>query len=207
MKKELGRTYSVIFHHENLGADFYDDVYDLVKQTNVLLGVHIPDLLKEQENQYRRVNPGGGKQISTPINLMEGLEPNFYSLIITFTEMEVVLNSLNSGKYKPTFPVYLEVKPKRMLLIKHDVCFWYPANNTQKPRRWVELKIFAFAQEVLDQEMETNIYKGKEREKRGGETKQKEIARQSRIRLCDNIYRGIHGKYGIGKLTSLSILN
>merc|ERR1712086_521701 len=136
LQQDPGKSYSVIFHDDNLGADFYDDVFALIEQTNVLVGAHIPDLLKEQDNRYRRVNPGGEKQRSIPINPMEGLESKFYYLIITFTEMEVVLDSSTSDTYKPISPVYLDVKPKRMLLIKHDVCFWYPANNTQKTRRW-----------------------------------------------------------------------
>ena len=142
-----GKSYSEIFHfdfvEDSVGADFYDDVHALIQQTSALLGVQDPDLLSEQENYYRRVNPGGEKQMQNEMKLMEGLESDFYTLIITFSEIEVVLDQLDSGAYECSSPVYLRVDSKRMLLIKHDVLLWYPSNNTQNARRWVELKIMA----------------------------------------------------------------
>ena len=146
-QNEHGKTYSEIFHfdyvEDSVGADFYDDVHALIQQTNALLGVQDPDLLRDQKSFYRRVNPGGEKQIQNDMKLMDGLESNFYTLIITFSDIEVVLDNLSSGAYEFSSPVYLRVEAKRMLIIKHDVLLWYPANNTQKARRWVELKIFA----------------------------------------------------------------
>ena len=84
-------------------------MFNLIQQTNILLGVQDPDLLSEQENKYLRVNPGGAKQLGITINPMQGLESDFYTLIITFSEIEVVLNRLDSGKYDPPSPVYLKV--------------------------------------------------------------------------------------------------
>ena len=75
LQNEHGRSYSEVFHfdyvEESVGADFYDDVFNLIQQTNVLLGVQDPDLLSEQENTYRRVNPGGDKQLQNTIKLMQ----------------------------------------------------------------------------------------------------------------------------------------
>ena len=102
-------TYSEIFHIDHVdtsfGADFHEDVYALIKQTNVLVGVQEPDLLSEQENKYFRVNTGGAKQLGMPIQTLEGLESDFYTLIITFLEIDMVLDTLGSQKYQATSPV------------------------------------------------------------------------------------------------------
>ena len=72
---------------------------------------------------------------------MEESNYDFYTLIITFSEIDVVVDSNMLGNYLLPSPVYLKVASKRMLLIKQDVLFWYPDNNTQNDRRWVEFKI------------------------------------------------------------------
>ena len=131
---------------KSVGAAFYDDVYALIAQTNLLVGVQEPFLADEQENWYFRVNAGGAKQLGMPIKMTPGMEDHFYSLIIAFSDIEVVLDTQNKRKYKINSPVYLKVESKKMLLINHDVCFWYPTNNTQLDRRWVELKIMANTQ-------------------------------------------------------------
>ena len=161
LQNEHGKSYSEVFHfdyvEESVGADFYDDVFSLIQQTNVLLGAQDPDLLSDQENKYRRVNPGGDKKLGNTINPMQGLESDFYTLIITFSEIEVVLDQLDSEIYDLPSPVYLRVYSKRMFLIKHNVFFWYPANNTQNARRWVEFKIMANTQNGQNQEKVTDV--------------------------------------------------
>ena len=52
-----------------------------------------------------------------------------------------MLDSSKSGNYQLTTPIYLKVAPKRMLIIKQDMFFWYPKNNTDLPKRWVEFKV------------------------------------------------------------------
>ena len=64
-----------------------------------------------------------------------------YTLIITFTELEIVLDSSESGSYQFTTPVYLKMASKRMLIIRQDIFFWYPKNNTDLSKRWVEFKV------------------------------------------------------------------
>ena len=144
------KTYSEIYHYAyvevSVGAEFYDDVFALIEQTNLLVGVQEPNLLADQENKYFRVNSGGAKQLGMPITTVPGMESDFYSLIMAFSDIEVVLDTQDSPKYRATSPVYLKVESKKMLLINHDVCFWYPANNTRLDRRWVEFKIMAKAQ-------------------------------------------------------------
>ena len=134
-----GETYTEIFHHEKVGADFYDDVYVLVEQTGVLLGIQNVEILSEQDNRYFRVNSGGNKKLGTPIKAFEGVE--MYTLIIIFTELDIVLDSLESGSYQFTTALYLKMASKRMLIIKQDMLFWYLKNNTDLPKRWVEIKV------------------------------------------------------------------
>ena len=78
----------------------------MIEQTNVIVGLKEPDLLSEKENEYFRLNAGEAKQLRMPINTMEGLESDFYTIIITFSEIEVVLDTPYSEKYHSTSPVY-----------------------------------------------------------------------------------------------------
>ena len=77
--------------------------------------------------------------METPIKSFDDVE--VYTLIITFTELEIVLDSLESERYQSFSPVYLKMASKRMLIIKQNIFFWYPKNNTDLPKRWVELKV------------------------------------------------------------------
>ena len=54
-----GKTYSVKFHYDYVGADFYEDVYDLIKQTIFFFGIQEADLLEDQDNRYFWLNSGG----------------------------------------------------------------------------------------------------------------------------------------------------
>ena len=82
-----------------------------------------------------------GEALEVLIKAFDDNGVEVYTLIITFTELEVVLDSSKSGNFQFTTPVYLKMAPKRMLLIKQDIFFWYPKNNTDLSKRWVEFKV------------------------------------------------------------------
>ena len=92
-----------------------------------------------------------------PITTVPGMESDFYSLIMAFSDIEVVLDTQDSPKYRATSPVHLKLESKKMLLINHDVFFWYPANNTRLDRRWIEFKIMAKAQNGQENGKEEDI--------------------------------------------------
>ena len=140
-QNKLGETYTAVFDHKIVGADFYDDVYELVEQTGVRLGIQNVEIFSQQDNRYFRVNSGGRKKLGTSIKAFNDNGVEVYTLIITFTELEVVLDSSKSGNYQFTTPVYLKMAPKRMLIIRQDIFFWYPKNNTDLSKRWVEFKV------------------------------------------------------------------
>ena len=59
------------------------------------------------------MNSGGAKQLGMPITTVPGMESDFYSLIMAFSDIEVVLDKQDSPKYQATFPVYLKVESKK----------------------------------------------------------------------------------------------
>ena len=154
-QNKLGETYTAVFHQDVVGADFYDDVYDLVEQTGVRLGLQNAEIFSQQDNRYFRVNSGGKKQLGTSTKAFDDNGVEVHTLIITFTELEVVLDSSKSGKYHFTTPVYLKMAPKRMLLIKQDIFFWYPKNNTDLSKRWVEFKVVGMRMNKSQEERES----------------------------------------------------
>ena len=92
--------------------------------------------------------------MGTPIKPFDDVE--VYTLIIIFTELEIVLDSLESKSYQSLTPVYLKMASKRMLIIKQDVLFWYPKNNTDLPKRWVEFKVVGTQIDKEHQERESD---------------------------------------------------
>ena len=103
------------------------------------------------------MNSGGKKQIGNPILTGVDLGRKLFSLIITFSEIEVVMDTLKAEGYTTPTPVYLHVEAKRMLIINKDVLFWYPVNTSQNARRWVEFKVMETDVDSpqLEKEMDT----------------------------------------------------